>query len=164
MLLHRPTLFTFEHNIKQLVESFGFYMLLCFIHGARPIDNESLSGKNKDEIITNWLNKVINPQNTFEYFLAAINNQVYDEMKIKSDRKMYRNLTSRYRRGLIRKTELSIPSTDYFYVKDLDSRSGRKSTVKRNRSNELSDETLDRIVEILARVYPDYSEIMRSNP
>lgn len=27
MLLHRPTLYPFEHNVKQLVESFGFYLL-----------------------------------------------------------------------------------------------------------------------------------------
>jgi hypothetical protein len=163
MLIHRPTLYPIKHNIRQLVESLGFYIVWSFIHGARPIYNESLSGKNKDEIVTNWLNKAINPLNTFEYFLAAIKNQEYDLEKIKNDSKKYRNLTRRYRAGLVSRNELSIPSTDEFYVKELDSRSNEKPNDLFASKYELTDHVLDMMIDLLGELYPDYLEIVRSS-
>ena len=62
------------------------------------------------------------------------------------------------------KKEVSIPSTDYFYVRELDALSNSKFSHPTKSRYELSDEILDSLIDILQLVYPEYYQMMRSNP
>ena len=157
MLLHMPTVHSLEHNIRQLLESLGFYFFWCFICGARPVDNDFLSAGAKDDLVVNWIQNSINPLNTYEYFLAAVQNQEFDEVKVNKEMAKYSKLLANYRKGLVSNIEASPPSTDYFYIKNLKSRTYKHDPKNQKYSKyELPNDKLDKIQVILRSIYPHY--------
>jgi hypothetical protein len=144
MLIHKPTVHNAEHNIRQLVESFGFYLLWCFAQGAKPLD-ESMSPKSKDGVVINWVEKCVNPLNVFEYFLAAIQHQEFDDTKV------------------ITQEKEASPSTDYFCFMKLLSRTKNPAS-EAGPKYELPEQTCDEILNLLRRIYPEYWKIIQYNP
>lgn len=156
MLLHRPTVDSLEHNVRKLVESLGFCFLWCFIYGARPIHSKLLSADARDDLVVNWIQNSINPLNTYEYFLAAIQNQVFSNIKLQKENAKYSKLFNKYQKGLISEMKVSPPSTDYFYIKNLKARSKKIGSKVKKSKYELPDDRLDKIQGILRLMYPDY--------
>jgi hypothetical protein len=157
MSLHRPTVYSLEHNIRQLVESLGFYFFWCFICGARPIDNDFLSAASKDDLVVNWIKNSFDPLNMYEYFLAAVQNQEFDDVNVNKEMAKYSKLLAKYQKGLISDVKVSPPSTDYFYINNLKSRLHKHEPKNQKYSKyELPNDKLDKIQDTLRIIYPDY--------
>jgi len=81
---HYPTLFGTQHNVKKLVESLGFSLLIFSLEAMRPIgDIKEIKAHNlkllKDRWALAWLSKVIDPQFILDAVISAIGNQLSDE-------------------------------------------------------------------------------------
>jgi hypothetical protein len=75
-----------EENIQRLVESFGVYLLYCFIEGSRPYiykDNNKkpsiiLDIDKKDQLTLSWIENAIDSKEMFGYFLTLMRDQLND--------------------------------------------------------------------------------------
>ena len=83
---------TLEENIQRLVESFGLYVLYCFMEGARPYiyKNDERqqpivepNDDKKDQLTLSWIENVIDPKEMFDYFMTLLRYQLSNE-EIKS--------------------------------------------------------------------------------
>lgn len=86
---------TLEENIQRLVESFGIYLLYCFIEGARPYIYKDSNKKpsiildldKKDQLTLSWIENAIDQKEMFGYFLTLMRDQLNDKNIKKSNRR-----------------------------------------------------------------------------
>ena len=76
MKLHTPLYNDLEKNIKEMVNLFGSYVMICLIESGRPIDNDFFKGiklrvmtsDEKNRFTENWLDKIIHIKSMYQFF------------------------------------------------------------------------------------------------
>jgi hypothetical protein len=86
-----PYLDTRENNLERIVQTFGVYLVYCFIEAIRPLtdnndDNDSrqilLSAKEKDKMTISWIKDAIDVEEMFYFFIALLKNQETDDDQV----------------------------------------------------------------------------------
>lgn len=78
-----PLLLPLEHNLRRLIETFGIFLIFCFLEAARPLENNeyfnSLSKYEKDQLALSWIENTFDLTTMYEYFLSVVKNQPTDK-------------------------------------------------------------------------------------